>query len=91
MQRLGEIALQTDGDRQLDVVDAIEQIALKPAPLTDPIDPPGVRACADALLEIARKGSVRGETRAVAVSTLRLLAERFAVDPAAIPADLDGR
>jgi hypothetical protein len=88
LRRLAEIGLQTDGDTQRDVVDTVLRIAIRPAP-DEPLDPEGVRSCGAALLDIARRGSVDRDTRALAVSALRLLAERQAVDPAQIPTDLD--
>jgi hypothetical protein len=89
LRRLGEIALQTDGVVQQDVVDVIERIAARPATQTEVVDASGARACADAMLELARKTSLRKETRARAISALRLLAERLVVDPTQIPTDLD--
>jgi hypothetical protein len=90
MRRLGEIALQTEGDTQRDVLDAIVRIAARPASTRDALDAPGVRACADALLVIAgKRGSARRDNRALAVSALRSLAERLGADAGAIPTDLD--
>jgi len=91
LRRLGEIALQVDGKTQRDVVDAIHGIASRPVRQAEVIDATGARACADALLDIARRSGVPKETRAVAVSALRSLAERMVVDPARIPTDLDPR
>jgi hypothetical protein len=88
-RRLGEIALQTEAEVQLDVVNVIEQIAARPLTQTEVLDAPGARTCADAMLEIARKASIRRETRARAISALRLMADRLVVDPNQIPADLD--
>jgi hypothetical protein len=89
LQRLGEIALQTDGATQHDVVEVIEQIAARPARQTEVLDAPGARACADALLEISRKSSNKKDTRALAVSALRQMTERLVVDPKQIPTELD--
>lgn len=88
-RRLGEIALQTEGPVQQDVVDVIERIAARPLTQTEVLDAPGARACADALLEIARKTSVKKEIRSRAISALRHMTDRMAVDPNQIPTDLD--
>lgn len=91
LRRLGEIALQVDGKTQLDVVGAVHGIASRPVTQTEVLDASGARACADALQDLARRGGTPKETRAIAVSALRSLAERMVVDPARIPTDLDPR
>jgi hypothetical protein len=50
-----------------------------------------MRSCAAALLDFATKKSASANVRAPAISALRLLAERGAVDPRSIPTDLDAR
>jgi len=89
LRRLGEIALQTDGAVQKDVVDVVERIAARPPTQTEVLDATGARACADALLEISRKSGISKETRSRAISALRLLADQLVVDPSQIPTDLD--
>lgn len=88
-RRLGEIALQTDGAMQHEVVDVIGQIAARPATQTEVLDADGARACGGALLELARSSRFRKDTRAKAVSALRRMAERLVVDPKQIPTELD--
>jgi hypothetical protein len=90
-QRLGEIVRQIDPVESSPVVRAITGIALRPRRQTEPIDPPGLRSCAVALLEVAQKQSLTATVRANAVTALRLLAERGAVEPKLIPTDLDAR
>jgi hypothetical protein len=72
-------------------VGAITAIALRPRRQAEPLDPPGLRACALALLDVAQKKSSAAAVRAKAVTALRLLAERGAVEPNLIPTDLDAR
>lgn len=91
LRRLGEIALQLAGDTQRDVVRAILGIVSRPVRQTEVLDASGAQACADALLELTRRGGVPKDTRALAVSALRSLAERMVVDPARIPTDFDPR
>ena len=90
-QRLGEIVRQMDPAQSPPVVRAITGIALRPRRQTEPVDPPGMRSCAQALLEVAGKKSVAGPLRAKAITALRLLAERGAVDASLVPTDLDAR
>jgi hypothetical protein len=90
-QRLGEIVRQIDPGESSAIVGAIMAIALRPRRQTEPLDPPGLRSCAEALLELAQKKSMAAAVRAKAISTLRLLSERGAVDPKLIPTDLDAR
>lgn len=88
-QRLGEIVRQLDPAATGPVVQTILAMAARPRRQTEPLDPPGLRSCGDALLALAeRKGLAKG-IRAPAISALRLLAERGAVSTAAIPTDLD--
>jgi hypothetical protein len=81
--------------RQLDpaasdpVVQAIIGMAARPRRQTEPLDPPGLRSCAEALLTLAERKSLPKRVRAPAISALRLLAERGAVSAATIPTDLD--
>jgi hypothetical protein len=90
-QRLGEIVRQIDPGESSPVVRAIAGIALRPRRQAEPVDPPGLRSCAQALLEIAQKKSLAAQVRAKAISALRLLSERGAVEPNLIPTDLDAR
>jgi hypothetical protein len=64
-------------------------MAARPRRQTEPLDPAGLRSCAEALLTLAEKKSLAKNVRAPAISALRLLAERVAVSAAAIPSDLD--
>jgi hypothetical protein len=64
-------------------------MAARPRRQTEPLDPAGLRSCADALVTLAEQKSLAKSVRAPAISALRLLAERGAVNAAAIPTDLD--
>ena len=88
-RRLGEILGQIEPSESAPFVSAISGIARRPLRQREPVDPPGARSCAAALLVFARRMSLPRDLRAQAISTLRLLAERHAADPAAIPTDLD--
>jgi len=90
-QRLGEIVAQIEPGESGPIVGAIARIALRPRRQTEPVDPPGVRSCAKALLALTRKKALSRAIRAPAISALRLLAERGGADPSAIPDDLDAR
>jgi hypothetical protein len=90
-QRLGEIVRQIDPVESSPVVRAIAAIALRPRRPTEPVDPPGLRSCAQALLGVAEKKSLAAGVRAKAISALRLLSERGAIEPNLIPTDLDAR
>lgn len=83
-RRLAQVALQTTGDTQLDVLVAIHQIAQN-APLGgEPLDPGGPEFCIQALLTIAR-GSSPAANRHAAVAALHAFSHRGAVDPGHIP------
>jgi hypothetical protein len=88
-RRLGEILGQIEPAESAPVVMAIAAIARRPLLQREAIDPPGIRSCASALLVLARRTNLANELRAPAISALRLLAERHAIDSAAIPTDLD--
>jgi hypothetical protein len=90
-QRLGEVVGQIEPDQSGPIVAAIAGIARRPRRQTEPVDPAGARSCANALLEHAKKKVLARGIRAPAISALRLLAERGAIDPGAIPDDLDAR
>jgi hypothetical protein len=90
-QRLGEIVGQIDPGESGPVVHAIAGIAGRGRRQTEPLDPPGLRSCAQALLGLARTRSLANGVRAKAISALRLLSEKGAVEPGAIPTDLDAR
>ena len=87
--RLGEIVRQIDAREAGPVVGTILAIAARPTRQVEPVDPAGMKSCADALVELARKKSLAAAVRAPAISALRQLAEHHAVDPAEIPGDLD--
>ena len=88
-QRLGEIVRQLEPSAAVPVIDTIAQIAARPRRQTEPLDPPGLKSCADALLGLAERKSLAKNVRAPAISALRMLAERGAVNASSIPADLD--
>jgi hypothetical protein len=90
-QRLGEIVRQIDPVESSPVVAAITAIALRPRRQAELLDPPGLRSCALALLDVAQKKSLTAGVRAKAITALRLLSERGAVEPNLIPTDLDAR
>src|SRR5882724_8956553 len=91
LDRLGEIAGQMEPAKSGPVIAAVVAIAALPRRPVEPADPPGLRACGQALLAIARNDGVASPLRAKTVTALRLLSERGAVDPKAIPTDLDPR
>jgi hypothetical protein len=91
LQRLGQILRQIDPGESGPIVRTITGIALRPRRQTEPIDPPGLRACALALLDVAQKTSLAKSVRAPAISALRLLSERSAIDAGMIPTDLDAK
>jgi len=71
------------------LLQALLEIAGRPARPREPLDPEGARAAGEALLALARRRDLPRDLRALAVSGARALAARGYVDPAAIPADLD--
>jgi hypothetical protein len=91
LQRLGEIVRQIGPGESGPVVRSIAGIAGGPRRQAEPIDPPGLRSCAQALLALTSKNGLARAVRADAISALRLLSEKGAVDPGAIPSDLDPR
>jgi hypothetical protein len=90
-QRLGEIVRQIDPGESAPVVDAIRAMALRPKRQIEPVDPPGLRSCAQALLEMAENKKLANGVRASAITALRLMSEKGAVAASAIPTDLDAR
>lgn len=88
-QRLGEIVRQLDARALGPVLQAIADMAVRPRRQTEPLDPPGLRSCGDALLALVEQKSLAKSVRAPAISALRLLAERGAVSVEKIPTDLD--
>jgi hypothetical protein len=88
-ERLSEILRQIDPVESPPFLIAIGGIARRPVRQTEPVDPPGLRSCASALLALAKRADLPKNVRASAISSLRLLAERHGVDPSAIPTDLD--
>jgi hypothetical protein len=88
-RRLGEILGQMKTAESAPYLSAISGIARRPLRQREPVDPPGARSCAATLLVFARRMNLPGDLRAQAISTLRLLADRHAVDPGTIPTDLD--
>jgi hypothetical protein len=91
LRRLGEIAIALDADKARPVLDAVLGISSRRRRQTEPLDPGGARSCAEALLDIARRKDLAVRARARAISALRLLADRGAVDARAIPVDLDAK
>jgi hypothetical protein len=91
LQRLGEILRQIDPGESGPIVRTITGIVLRPRRQTEPVDPPGLRSCAMALLDLAQKTSLAKGVRAPAISALRLLSERNALDAGMIPTDLDAK
>jgi hypothetical protein len=89
LRRLGEAALVADAASLPGLLEAIHGIAGRPARAREPLDPEGARACGEAMVSLAGRASLPRETRALAVSAARALAERGYVDRARIPAELD--
>jgi len=71
------------------LLQTILEIAGRPPPPREPLDPEGARAAAAAMVQIARRRDLPLTARAIAVSAARALAARGYLDPAEIPADLD--
>jgi hypothetical protein len=90
-QRLGEIIRQIDPGETEPVLAAIAGIARRPRPQSEPVDPWGLRSCGAALLYLTQQKDLPKQVRVAAIGTLRLMADRNGVDPAAIPTDLDAR
>jgi hypothetical protein len=88
-ERLGEIVGQVEARQAGPVIRAIDAIAAKPTRQVEPVDPAGMKSCAQALLSLGNDRSVEPGVRAPAISALRLLAAKNAIDPSAIPKDLD--
>jgi hypothetical protein len=88
-ERLGEIVKQIDSRQIGPVVRAIDAIASQLPAQTEPVDPAGRVSCARALLDLAKNKALAPAVRAQAISALRMLCEKHAIDRAAIPDDLD--
>jgi hypothetical protein len=71
------------------LLEAVHAIARRPARSREALDPEGARACGEAMLTLAGRMSLSRESRALAVSAARALAERGFVDPGRVPSDLD--
>ena len=84
-QRLGEILRQIDPVESGPLVRAITGIALRPRRQTEPQDPEGTRFVGGALFALAERTKLPAALRAPAISALRLLAERGAVDELSNP------
>ena len=87
--RLGELALIEDASISDVAVATIRAIAGAPPSRGEVLDPDGVASAARAVMTIAARLDLPRERRARAISAARAFAERGALDPASIPADLD--
>lgn len=87
--KLGSMALVAPPSELPPLLESILGVAGRPARPREPLDPEGARACADAMVTIASRTSLPRDTRALAVSAARALAERGFGDRARIPSDLD--
>ncbi|MFO0589473.1 MAG: thiamine biosynthesis protein [Polyangiaceae bacterium] len=87
--RLAEIALLDDAALSSKAVVAIHRIAAKGPARGESLDPDGVTAAARAVMALASNATLPPDRRARAISAARAFAERGALDPATIPADLD--
>lgn len=87
--RLGEVALLDDAALSEAAVVAIHRIAAGPPSRGEALDPDGVASAAAAVLALASRETLSRERRARAISAARAFAERGALDPDRIPADLD--
>ena len=88
-RRLGEVALLTSGETQQTIVRTVHAITLRPRQIREPIDEGGTEACARALLHVARSEEAPDDTRALAVSTLRLPPFSNLVDLQQVPTTFD--
>jgi len=87
--RLGQIALLDDPSLSQTAVIAIHRIAAGPPSRGEALDPDGVSAAASVVLSLAKDPALPHDRRARAISAARAFAERGALDPSTIPADLD--
>lgn len=87
--RLAEIALLDDAAISTKAVIAIHRIAAKGPTRGESLDPDGITAAARAVMTLASNATLAPDRRARAISAARAFAERGALDPATIPADLD--
>lgn len=87
--RLGAMARGAQPAAVEPVLEAILGIAGKPPRSREVLDPEGIRACGEAMLEVARRSDLPKAVRALAVSAARALAEKGFVDAGRIPSDLD--
>lgn len=88
-RRLGEIIRQLGPDKAAPVIEAALGMMRRPRRQAEILDAPGMKYCAEALLEVANQKRAPTEARANAISALRALAHDGLFDPAAIPSDLD--
>jgi hypothetical protein len=91
LQRLAEVAASKAPANLHAVLETILAIAGEPRRSRELLDPEGVRAAGEALVELAGRTGLAPEDRALAISAARALAERGYVDEARIPTDLDPR
>ena len=84
-QRLAEIAEQTEGTTQLELLQGIGLIAREAKARGEPLDPSGAEVCIVALQRIAA-GKGERRNRLEAAAALRAFAYRGAMDPGKVPA-----
>ncbi len=87
--RLAEIALLEDPAQSEAALVAIHHIAARPPSRGEPLDPDGVASAAATVLVLASRETLPRQQRVRAISAARVFAERGALDPDRIPADLD--
>lgn len=90
-QRLGEIVRQLEPSAAGPIVETIGDIAERARRQVEPLDRDGMKYAADGVLELAKNAKAPVAVRATAVTALRLLAERGAVNATQIPTDLDAK
>jgi hypothetical protein len=88
---LSEVAAGGDDGEARLALEAIGELAARPRRATDPEDALELHEGCTGLLDLARSAKKSRERRVLAVSALRMLAERGCVARTEIPTDLDAR
>lgn len=89
LARLGELSLIENGSGLSLLLESVLAIAKRPQDAREPWDPEGTRACAQAMLTLAKRSSLPQPDRALAISAARAFAEKGLLDTADVPSDLD--
>lgn len=87
--RLAEIAAQLDDAGLGPLLDCLEGIVQRPRAQVEPLNPLGLHAAFDAMVEVANRKGLAPSTRARAVSVGRLIAQRGPYDTKLLPTEFD--